>query len=100
MSDVATRAIRVLAVAGSEVLAWEEVDIGAPGSGEVRIRHPAIGLNFVGIHARSGRYPVPPPSGLGSKAATAIVRSRSSEPSKRWAALNRPQAGRSRHSSP
>jgi len=62
-------AIRFHTVGGPEVLRWEEVPVGAPGPGEVRIRHTAVGLNFIDIYHRSGLYPVPLPSGLGSEAA-------------------------------
>ncbi len=54
---------------GPEVLVWEDVDVGKPGRGEVRLRHTAIGLNFLDIYFRSGAYPAQLPSGLGSEAA-------------------------------
>jgi NADPH:quinone reductase len=55
-----------------EVLVWEEVQLGKPGPGEARIRHTAVGLNFVDIYNRSGLYPVPLPSGLGGEAAGVV----------------------------
>ncbi len=64
-----SHAIRFHAVGGPEVLRWEEVAVGAPGPGEARIRHTAIGLNFIDVYFRSGLYPVPLPSALGSEAA-------------------------------
>jgi NADPH2:quinone reductase len=67
-----THAIRFHQAGGPEVLLWEEVEPGTPGPGEVRIRHTAIGLNFVDIYTRSGLYPVPLPSGLGSEAAGVV----------------------------
>jgi NADPH2:quinone reductase len=67
-----THAIRFHQAGGPEVLVWEEVEPGTPGPGEVRIRHTAIGLNFVDIYTRSGLYPVPLPSGLGSEAAGVV----------------------------
>ena len=64
-----THAIRFHKTGGPEVLVWEEVSVGKPGPGEARIRHTAVGLNFVDIYNRSGVYPVQLPSGLGSEAA-------------------------------
>ncbi|HNX50753.1 MAG TPA: quinone oxidoreductase [Thermoanaerobaculaceae bacterium] len=66
------RAIRFHEVGGPEVLQWEEVAVGAPGPGEARIRHKAIGLNFIDTYHRSGLYPLPLPSGLGSEAAGTV----------------------------
>src|SRR3569623_1443416 len=67
-----THAIRFHKPGGPEVLVWEEVEVGKPGPGEARIRHTAVGLNFVDIYNRSGLYPAPLPSGLGSDAAGVI----------------------------
>ena len=53
-----THAIRFHKTGGPEVLVWEEVKVGKPGPGEARIRHTAVGLNFVDIYNRSGLYPV------------------------------------------
>ena len=44
---------------GPEVLKWEDYDPGKPGNGEVRIRHEAIGLNFIDVYHRTGIYPLP-----------------------------------------
>ena len=52
-----THAIRIHEYGGPEVLRWEEVDVGAPGPGEVLLRHGAIGLNFIDIYIRTGLYP-------------------------------------------
>ena len=52
-----THAIRFHKTGGPEVLVWEEVSVGKPGPGEARIRHTAVGLNFVDIYNRSGVYP-------------------------------------------
>ncbi|MEM1045086.1 MAG: quinone oxidoreductase [Pseudomonadota bacterium] len=52
-------AIRVHRTGGPEVLTWENVDVGDPGPGEARIRHSAIGLNFIDTYFRSGLYPAP-----------------------------------------
>src|SRR3978361_1892118 len=64
-----THAMRFHKPGGPEVLVWEEVPVGKPGAGEARIRHTAVGLNFVDIYNRSGLYPVALPSGLGSEEA-------------------------------
>ena len=47
-------AIRIHATGGPEVLRWEEVAVGAPGPGEARVRHTAIGLNYIDTYHRSG----------------------------------------------
>jgi NADPH:quinone reductase len=53
------KAIRIHQHGGPEVLKWEEVDPGAPGSGEALVRHEAVGLNFIDVYHRSGLYPLP-----------------------------------------
>jgi len=53
-----SKAIRIHEYGGPEVLRYENLDIGDPNVGEVRIRHTAIGLNFADIHTRNGRYPL------------------------------------------
>src|SRR5262249_62295445 len=63
-----THAIRFHKPGGADVLVWEEVNVGKPGSGQVRVRHTAVGLNFVDIYNRSGLYPLQLPSGLGGEA--------------------------------
>lgn len=57
---------------GPEVIEWVERELPAPGPGEVRVRHGAVGLNFIDTYHRSGLYPVPLPSGLGSEAAGVV----------------------------
>jgi NADPH2:quinone reductase len=64
-----TNAIRFHETGGPEVLVWESVDLPPPGPGEVQVRHTAIGLNFIDTYHRTGVYPVPLPSGLGTEAA-------------------------------
>lgn len=56
-----THAIRVHQPGGPEQMRWEEVAIGNPGPGEVRIRHTAVGLNFIDVYHRTGLYPQPLP---------------------------------------
>lgn len=63
------RVVRFHAPGDPSVLRIEEIDLPDPGPGEVRIRHTAIGLNFQDIYVRSGFYPVPTPSGVGTEAA-------------------------------
>jgi NADPH2:quinone reductase len=65
-------AIRFAKTGGPEVLEWQEVDPGTPGQGQVRLRHTAVGLNYIDTYQRSGLYPMPLPSGLGSEAAGVI----------------------------
>ena len=65
-------AIRFHETGGPEVLRWEEMPLGEPGEGEARIRHTAIGVNFIDTYHRSGLYPLPLPSGLGSEAAGVV----------------------------
>jgi NADPH2:quinone reductase len=54
---VRAQAIRIHKNGGPEELRYEEVEVGEPGPGEARVRHTAIGLNFIDIHHRTGRYP-------------------------------------------
>jgi NADPH2:quinone reductase len=59
---------------GPEVLRMEEREVGAPGEGEVLLRHTAVGVNFIDIQHRSGRYPLPAyPATLGIEAAGVVV---------------------------
>ena len=53
------RAIRIRETGGPEVMWWEDVEVGAPGPGEIRIRHEAVGLNFIDVYFRTGLYPAP-----------------------------------------
>ena len=63
------RAIRIHAPGGPEAMQWEEVAVGDPGPGEARVRHTAVGVNYIDTYHRSGLYKVPLPSGLGSEGA-------------------------------
>ncbi|HEX5128784.1 MAG TPA: quinone oxidoreductase [Usitatibacter sp.] len=67
-----THAIRFNKTGGPEVLQWEEVQVGDPGPGEARVAHKAIGLNFIETYHRSGLYPLPLPSGLGTEGAGVV----------------------------
>jgi NADPH2:quinone reductase len=52
-----THAIRIHETGGPEVLKWEEVEVGEPGPGQVRLRQEAVGLNFIDVYHRTGTYP-------------------------------------------
>ncbi|WP_030167876.1 quinone oxidoreductase family protein [Streptomyces sp. NRRL S-813] len=65
-------AVRFHETGGPDVLKWEEVAVGDPGPGEVRIRHEAVGLNFADTYFRSGLYPVRLPDGIGVEAAGVV----------------------------
>ena len=65
-------AIRIHQTGGPEVLRWEEVAVGDPALGEARVRHEAVGLNFIDIYHRSGLYPLPLPSGIGLEGAGVV----------------------------
>ena len=67
-----SRAIRFYQTGGPEVLRWEEVAVGHPGRGEARVRHTAVGVNYVDIYVRRGLYPAALPSGLGTEAAGVV----------------------------
>ena len=66
------KAIRFHQAGGPEVLRVEDVELGPPGPGEVRIRHTAVALNFRDILVRRGQHAVNLPSGLGTESAGAI----------------------------
>ena len=51
------KAIRVHETGGPEVLRYEDVDLPAPGPGEVQLRQHAVGLNFIDVYFRTGAYP-------------------------------------------
>ncbi len=66
------KAIRFHETGGPEVLRMDEVGLASPGPGEIRIRHTAIGLNYIDTYHRSGLYPLPLPSGIGMEAAGVV----------------------------
>lgn len=53
-----TKAIRIHQTGGPEVLQWEDIEVGEPGSGQVRLKQSACGLNYIDVYGRSGMYPV------------------------------------------
>lgn len=67
-----THAIRFHQTGGTDVLVWEEIEVGRPGPGEVRLRHRAVGVNYIDIYVRSGLNPAPLPSGLGTEGAGVV----------------------------
>ena len=67
-----TKAIRFHQTGGPEVLRLEEIDVGEPGQGQARVRHTAIGVNFIDTYHRTGLYPLPLPSGLGLEGAGVV----------------------------
>ncbi|MBV9859974.1 MAG: quinone oxidoreductase [Alphaproteobacteria bacterium] len=66
------QAIRFEQAGGPEVLKWQQVEVDEPGEGQVRLRHTAVGLNYIDTYQRSGLYKMPLPSGLGSEAAGVV----------------------------
>ena len=66
------KAIRIHQTGGPEVLQWESVTVGEPGPGEARVRHTAVGLNYIDTYHRSGLYKLPLPSGIGLEASGVV----------------------------
>jgi NADPH:quinone reductase len=66
-------AIRIHQPGGPEVMKWEDVDVGAPGPGQVRLKQHAIGVNYIDIYQRSGLYKMPTPFVAGSEGAGEVV---------------------------
>ncbi len=66
------KAIRIQQTGGPEVLQFVDVEVGAPGPGEAQVRHHAIGLNFIDCYLRSGLYPTPMPTGIGTEGAGVV----------------------------
>ena len=66
------KAVRYHKQGGPEVLQLDDVQVGDPGQGQVRIRHTAIGVNFVDTYQRSGLYPMQLPAVAGNEAAGVV----------------------------
>jgi NADPH2:quinone reductase len=66
------KAVRFYEAGAPQVLRYENVEVGEPGPGEVRLRHVAVGLNFADTYFRNGTYPVPLPNGIGVEAAGVV----------------------------
>jgi NADPH2:quinone reductase len=67
-----THCMRIHETGGPEALRWEQVTLPSPAPGEVRVRHAAIGVNFIETYLRRGLYSMPLPSGLGTEAAGVV----------------------------
>jgi NADPH2:quinone reductase len=68
-----TKAIRIYEHGGPEVMKWEDVEVGAPGPNEVRLKTTAAGLNFIDTYHRIGMYKVPLPAVIGREGAGVVV---------------------------
>src|SRR5260221_11365960 len=68
-----SKSILMHANGGPETMQLAAVQVGAPGPGQVKLRHTAIGLNFIAIYTRSGLYPTPMPNAVGREAAGVIT---------------------------
>jgi NADPH:quinone reductase len=66
------KAVRIDAVGGPEVMQVVDVNLGAPGEGQVQVNQKAIGLNFIDVYYRTGQYPMPLPMALGLEGAGVI----------------------------
>jgi NADPH2:quinone reductase len=66
------KAIRFEEAGGSDVLQYLDIELPPPGPGQVRLKHTAIGVNFIDVYHRTGLYPLPLPAGLGSEAAGVV----------------------------
>ncbi len=67
-----SKAIRIEQTGGPEVMQWVDVQVGEPGPGEVRVRHEAVGLNYIDVYFRTGLYKQPLPGGLGMEGAGVV----------------------------
>src|SRR5262249_21679776 len=66
------KAVRLHKQGGPEVMQYEDVQVGDPGPGQARIRHTAIGVNFVDVYQRSGLYPMQLPQVAGNEGAGVV----------------------------
>lgn len=66
------KAIRINQAGGPEVMQYVDVQVGEPGAGEVRIKHHAVGLNYIDVYFRDGTYPQPMPGSIGLEASGVI----------------------------
>jgi NADPH2:quinone reductase len=66
------KAIRMARNGGPEVMEYVDVEVGAPGPGEARVRHEAIGVNFIDVYFRTGLYPQTLPAGMGQEGAGVV----------------------------
>lgn len=68
-----SKTVRFYEVGGPEVLRCENVEVGDPGPGQVRLKHGAVALNFADTYFRTGLYPAPLPAGIGSEACGTVT---------------------------
>jgi NADPH2:quinone reductase len=68
-----SKSILIHETGGPEKMQLHEVEVGKPGPGQVKIRHTAIGLNYIDVYTRSGLYPNPLPNAVGREGAGVIV---------------------------
>ncbi len=68
-----TKAIRIHANGGPEVMQWEDVPTPEPGPGEALVRHAAVGLNYIDVYFRTGLYKAPLPSTIGMEGAGTVL---------------------------
>lgn len=68
-----SHAIMINRTGGPDVLQWSAAEVGAPGPGQVRLQHTAVGLNFIDVYHRSGIYPLPMPFVPGMEAAGIVA---------------------------
>ena len=66
------RAIQIDKPGPASAMKWREVEVGDPGKGEIRVRHTAVGLNYIDVYHRSGLYPLPLPLTLGMEGAGVV----------------------------
>jgi NADPH2:quinone reductase len=66
------KAIRIHETGGPEKMVWEDVDIGAPGPGQILVKSTAVGLNYIDTYHRGGLYPMPMPLTLGMEGAGVV----------------------------
>ena len=72
MTAISSRAIRIDATGGPETMQLRQIEVPAPGPGELRIRHHAVGLNYIDVYFRTGLYPMALPATLGMEAAGVV----------------------------
>lgn len=66
------KAIRFYESGSPEVMRYEDVEVGEPSAGQVRLRHVAVGLNYADTYFRNGTYPIPLPNGMGVEASGVV----------------------------
>jgi len=66
-------AIQIHQHGGPEVMTWEEIDVGQPGQGQVRLKQTAVGLNYIDTYHRSGLYKISLPAIIGSEGAGEVT---------------------------